>query len=276
MTREPAPASLVDILRRLATARGAPAGRGIAVDVGAHVGKFSKELIDSELFDEVVAFEPNAANVAALTALAAREPALTVVASAVGAEAGEREFHCDDDSSTGSLLPYGDYAAAGEVRHAKVTVTTLDAFRAEKRPRARIAFLKVDTQGYDLAVLQGAAATLASDRPPVVVEMIFMPLYAGQSQPFEIGALMRKLGYALHSLFNIHATVEGRLAFCDALFAPLEIEVPHSQHFVQLDRHESYLEQIRILEGICAERLRVIEVLDAEVKRLSAAREGAR
>jgi hypothetical protein len=78
----------------------------------------------------------------------------------------------------------------------------------------------------------------------------------------------------LYALFNIHATVEGRLAFADALFAPREWQVPHTHRFVQLDEHESLRTQIGILDGICRERLDVINVLDAEVKRLASLQRG--
>jgi hypothetical protein len=99
--------------------------------------------------------------------------------------------------------------------------------------------------------------------------MIYAPLYSGQADPDEIVALMKGKGYVLYSLYNVHATVEGRLAFADTLFVPREIDVPQSQKFVQIDNHESHREQIRILEEICRERLSLINVLDAEVKRLT-------
>jgi hypothetical protein len=38
---------------------------------------------------------------------------------------------------------------------------------------------------------------------------------------------------------------------------------------VQIDDHDAQREQIRVLEGICRERLDVINLLDAEVKRLA-------
>jgi hypothetical protein len=87
--------------------------------------------------------------------------------------------------------------------------------------------------------------------------------------PDEIFGQLRKDGYELYSLFNIHATIEGRMAYADALFVPRELDVRHSQRFVQLDNHMSYQTQIETLERVCHERLSVINVLDAEVKRLS-------
>jgi FkbM family methyltransferase len=265
--------SPLEIARRVHECAGIPRGTSIALDVGAHVGIFSKELLDSGLFAEVIAFEPSVANLGALSALREREPKLAVVRAAVSATPGERDFFSDRNTSTGSLLGFrAGYATDGAVRKTRVGVTTIDEYRARSHPAARVGLLKTDTQGQDLAVLQGAKGMLASDRPVVIAEMIYLPMYEGQAGPEEILAAMRATRYGLHALFNIHATVEGRLAFADALFVPLEYDVPLSQQYVQLDNHASYLSQIGTLERICRERLDVINMLDAEVKRLAAAK----
>lgn len=262
----------MEIVGRLVRARGARPP-GWAIDVGAHVGGFSRDLAATGLFAGVLAFEPNPANATALEALAASEPRIKPVRSAVGAREGHAELHCDANTATGSLLGYRPgYANAGPVARLPVPVVTLDSARA-RAPLAGepISVVKIDTQGQDLAVLQGARDLLAAERPILVVELIYVPLYSGQARPEAITAFAAELGYTLHALFHIHATVEGRIAFADAIFVPAELELTDSQEYVQLDNSESYETQLRILHGICQERLEVINVLDAEVKRLSAA-----
>lgn len=269
------PPSPIRMIREVLAAPGAPPGRGEAVDVGAHAGAFATQLLASGLFDRVLAFEPNPANAAMLSALAAADSRLEVVCAALGDAPGEGELHCDADSATGSLLPYdARYATRGPVQLTRVAVTTLDAHRRRAGARGPVRLAKIDTQGHDLAVLRGARETIAADRPLIVVEMIHVPLYERQADPDEIAATLRAAGYEMHALFNIHATLEGRLAFTDALFVPREYGVKPSQRYLQLDNHASYLSQIATLERICRERLDVINVLDAEVKRLSAARAG--
>jgi len=263
----------LEIVRRVLAATGAPLPAGVAVDVGAHTGAFASELLDSGLFTRVVAFEPNPLNAEALAGLASRDSRLEVVRAAVGANVGDGELHCDANSATGSLLPYGgSYATEGPVRRFRVRVVSLDGYRAELGATP-VRLLKIDTQGQDLAVIRGAQGLLASDRPIVIAELIYVPMYDGQAVPGEILAALEGCGYGLHSLFNIHATVEGRLAFADALFVPREREIAPSQQYVQLDNHASYLAQIATLERICRERLDVINVLDAEIKRLTATKQ---
>jgi FkbM family methyltransferase len=263
--------SVIEVVRYIRSCAADSRTAGFAIDVGAHVGQFSRELIDSGLFAGVIAFEPNPVHGDALAQLASRERRITVVRCAVGALEGECDFHCDDNTATGSLLAYRqDYLTDGAVRKLSVPVVTLDYYCASTIPAGeRIGLIKIDTQGHDLAVIRGASRTLKSNRPIVIAELIYTPMYSGQALPDEIFAQMRENGYQLYSLFNIHATVEGRLAYADALFVPAELDVPQSQKYVQMDNHVSLQTQIGILEGICRERLSVINALDAKVKRLS-------
>ena len=261
----------LEVLRSILSSAPGRCPRRYAIDVGAHVGEFSRELLASGLFEGVVAFEPNPANAERLAELCLGLEGLTLERSAVGDRPGLRDFHFDADLATGSLLAYrSGYVTDGPVKTVSVPVVTLDEYRASS-PLAKggVALVKVDTQGSDLAVIEGASRTLECDRPLVIAEMIYAPLYEGQASPEEIVLRMKASRYQLYAMFNIHATAEGRIAFLDALFVPGEIELPRSRPFVQIDRHESFLSQIETLDRICRERLDVINVLDAEVRRLS-------
>jgi FkbM family methyltransferase len=52
-----------------------------------------------------------------------------------------------------------------------VSVGRLDALRAGSIPFGRCSFMKIDVEGAELAVLRGAARTLTTDRPAVMVEV---------------------------------------------------------------------------------------------------------
>lgn len=65
---------------------------------------------------------------------------------------------------------------------------------------------------------------------------------------------------------NLHVTAEGRLAFCDAIFVPKELNITLTQKYSCIDDQVSYANQINALTKICAERLALIERLDAEVQ----------
>lgn len=63
-----------------------------------------------------------------------------------------------------------------------------------------IDFIKVDTQGSELFVLQGASATLAASGVGVEVEVEFTPIYKGQPTFADVDTYMRGLGFLLFDL----------------------------------------------------------------------------
>lgn len=260
--------SLIDILRGVLKKN--QIGIGSAIDVGAHTGKFSEQLVFSKLFDRVCLFEPNPQNFVALKRRFAHQEHMALHNCGVGSSGGRAQLQFDSNTATGSLLPYADdYAHHGAVQILEVPVVSLDAFFNDFSYQ-RINLLKIDTQGFDLEVLRGAVETLAHHRPVVVVELLYLPLYSGQASLDEIQTFMREQGYVLHTLINIHNTPEGRIGFADGVFVPQEFDRTYEQVFHQIDNFDSWTTQLRTLDRICAERLLVINVLDAEVTRLRA------
>lgn len=73
-----------------------------------------------------------------------------------------------------------------------------DQLRA--RAIADIDFVKVDTQGSELLVLQGASQTLASSVTGVEVEVEFSPIYKDQPLFADVDTFLRGLGFALFDL----------------------------------------------------------------------------
>ncbi|MGH9425707.1 MAG: FkbM family methyltransferase, partial [Terriglobia bacterium] len=149
-----------------------------------------------------------------------------------------------------------------------------------------IGLLKVDAQGNDLRVLQGAKGIVAAHRPVILAEAIFVELYQGQSSYYEIFEFMRDNHYLLAAVLEPHVTSEGNWAYADLLFVAAEqhrnLLGAAGNPYVRADS-EYLLAQNRMLQSACDERLelihrlnataedrlKVIEILDAEVKRLS-------
>lgn len=246
--------------------------RCFAIDVGAHHGEFSRYLIQTELFWKVLAFEPNMESYSKLSAETSSKPNCTfkVINSALSSESGTLDLYCDADTATASLLRYGsDYLSRGPIKKQNVSVLTLDEYLDECPDLGRLLCLKIDTQGNDLSVVKGGGRSISKHRPIIQTEFIYAPLYERQCSPAELSDALFRLDYEMYSLNNLHVTPEGRLAFCDALFIPKELGIPLTQKYFCIDDQISFQSQINTLSNICAERLAVIEVLDAEVKRLS-------
>jgi FkbM family methyltransferase len=78
------------------------------------------------------------------------------------------------------------------------------------------ALLKLDVQGFELAVLAGCAALL--DRfAAVYVECSFVPLYAGQPLADEVLAYLRDQGFRLSGVYNLTHDRSRRAVQADVL-----------------------------------------------------------
>lgn len=129
--------------------------RRVAVDVGAHVGLWSWMMAHD--FAEVHAIEPVETHRACwrqnVTA-----PHAHLYACAIGAEAGFVDLVSEPTSS-------GDTRVKRVAPDAGVELRTLDSFELPL-----LDFLKIDCEGYEVFVLEGARETLARCRPTIIVE----------------------------------------------------------------------------------------------------------
>jgi FkbM family methyltransferase len=81
-----------------------------------------------------------------------------------------------------------------------VTTYPVETKRLDEIPEAKgTPYLKIDTQGSEVMVLQGAAETLASVLV-VHTEVLFVPLYKDQPMFADINALLRSRGFVLNQM----------------------------------------------------------------------------
>lgn len=102
-----------------------------------------------------------------------------------------------------------------------VEVTTVDLLLAQESV-AKPMLLKIDTQGFESAVLNGAGATL-SQAAGVQLELSFVALYEGQPSIQAMLTRMSAEGFAPYALMAGYADpVSGALAEIDGLFCRRE------------------------------------------------------
>jgi FkbM family methyltransferase len=149
-------------------------GITLVLDVGANVGQYAGYLRDAGYRGRIVSFEPLADAHAALTRRAAGDAGWTVAPRmALGASMGEVELNVSNDRDMSSLLPMrAEILEASPTSHTvareTVRVATLDSVFADYARDADRVLLKIDTQGYERQVLDGAERSLA-------------PLYDGET-----------------------------------------------------------------------------------------------
>lgn len=125
------------------------------VDVGANIGLYTLPAAAKKA--RVVAVEPSAKNRGRLEENLALNglTGVKIEACALGEIEGEMAF-CDDDA-----LAHVELAGNGP----KVPLKRLDAIL----PEGEIALLKVDVEGFELAVFQGAEIAMRAGRLPVIL-----------------------------------------------------------------------------------------------------------
>jgi FkbM family methyltransferase len=241
-----------------------------AIDIGVHDGDFAKFLINSRYFNYVLGFEPNPKLFSETLIQSADHCEFNFINKALSSKSGVFEFFCDGNTATGSLLQYEKQTLnTGEVQRNLVNVVRLDDFFEDYPSIGPLIFMKIDTQGNDLEVIKGSLLTIALHRPVLQVEFIYVSLYEEQCSPMELISSLSEINYILYSMNNLHVNPEGRLCYCDAIFIPKEFEIPSTQQYHCIDDQASFQSQLSTLGNICEERLSLINILDAEVKRLT-------
>lgn len=134
---------------------------------------------------------------------------------AMGAAQGKLELKRYADNVNNSFLPRVQDEAS---YHDTVAVdcTTLDEMGGFV-PEIHAALLKLDVQGFELSVLQGAAEFLKRCRY-VLVEVAFSSAYAGGAHADEVMLALRSHGFACIQLLDVLRDSEGHIVEADMLY----------------------------------------------------------
>jgi FkbM family methyltransferase len=192
----------------------------LLVDVGANEGQYAQRMRDLGYRGDLLSLEPGSAAFSRLEHNARGDARWSQVRTAVGAEAGVVTLNVSANSvssSTLGMLPRHADADPGSQYDSSedVPCATLDDL-LQTSP-ARNVWLKIDTQGTELAVLRGATEVLGRTRV-LQTELSLADLYKGQSTPQEVLELLLPLGFrvcALEPGFQDPAT--GDLLQCDVI-----------------------------------------------------------
>jgi FkbM family methyltransferase len=180
-------------------------GIELVLDIGANIGQFGEELFAHGYAGELISVEPLPDAHAALRA-AASQHAHWKVLEPVAAGEDERmvEIAVAGNSYSSSVLEMLDrhiQAAPTSAPIGKIEVQqmTLDQMFSEQLDRLRPTLLKIDTQGYEFAILQGATQCL-EQVSLVLLELSLQPLYRGQTLWLELIGFMATKGFDMWSV----------------------------------------------------------------------------
>lgn len=196
----------------------------VVFDVGANIGQFACELRSYGYKGKIISFEPLQQAYADLTKQALQDSNWIIHSRcAVGAALGEIEINVAANSASSSILPmlskHENAAPQSKYTHKEsASIITLDSVYQQYCTPEDNVFLKIDTQGYESQVLDGATLALNHCKG-VLLELSLVPLYEGQKLWQELIdrlALTQHFIYAIQPGFTDQTT--GQTLQIDGLF----------------------------------------------------------
>lgn len=179
------------------------------VDVGAHVGEFVElARLGCGYRGRIVSFEPTAASFQQLQATWAADPQWTGVQLALGRVSGTETIRTFTGSNMNSILQPSlvgrtvfpaEFAASGIEQ---VQVRRLDEVANDYFPTDDMVLLKIDTQGGDLSVIEGAVGILGQV-VALIVELPVASIYDQMPTFCQLWDRIHELGFAASALFPI-------------------------------------------------------------------------
>jgi len=164
------------------------------IDVGANIGFFTLQFarhVGSN--GQVIAIEPEPNNFAQLSSIVAR----------ANLKAKVNLYQLAAADAVGKLYLKLDPLHPANHRLSEtglpVEVTTVDTL-VEKLGDPAIAFIKIDVQGAEKKVLQGAANTIARNHPAIFCELDDNSLKNFQTSAIDLAHYLRDLGYTAYAL----------------------------------------------------------------------------
>lgn len=196
----------------------------VVLVVGANTGQFAASIQRMSYSNSIISYEQLAEANARLLIASASDPGWQLAERVVvGAATGIAEMKVAGNSVSSFVLPMppthrSAAPGSGTVATEHVGVRTLDSLSVPLLDPKAKAFIKIDTQGYEDRVLDGATALLGR-ACGVQLEVPLAPLYEGQVSREALMARMEAAGFAVWSQWpGFFDPVNGRLLQFDATF----------------------------------------------------------
>jgi len=172
----------------------------LVFDVGANIGQYAKLLRELGYSGRIVSFEPLSSAYSQLKAVSKKEPLWEIAPqTAIGNQEGEITINIAGNSQSSSALPMLDahlesapesaYSGSETVKLSRLDTLAKNYIKSETKS----IFLKIDVQGLEKQVLEGATAILPLVKG-IKLELSLVPLYEGQVLFQEMIDIVEKLG----------------------------------------------------------------------------------
>jgi FkbM family methyltransferase len=180
----------------------------LVLDVGANKGQFAELTRKAGYSGPIFSFEPVASTFELLKRRAESDPKWQVFKLALGDVKEQRKINVFESSDFSSLLKPSDFGKIAfnqlqAMREELIDINTLDCFLSENDlTHFKRILLKMDTQGFDLAVFRGAKESL-TDIVAMISEISFAPIYDGMPNYHVALTEYEQCGFVTTGLFPV-------------------------------------------------------------------------
>lgn len=195
----------------------------VIIDVGANIGQYGSELRNIGYKGRIISFEPTSEAFVKLQKTASKDGLWVVHNMSLGERDGESEINISKNSVSSSILndlpQLTDSAPeATFIRKETIKIKKLDSVFDSLNIKDKNIYLKIDTQGYEKMVLDGAVESLKNVLG-IQIEMALIPSYQGSLTFEEMSDKLKNLGFKLTTIESGHYNKKtGELIEVDGVF----------------------------------------------------------
>ena len=184
------------------------------IDVGANIGGYGQLLRRIGFKGRIISFEPVSEPYEKLSALASKDPLWETFPCALGQRHETKAINVMAGSELCSFLaPNESSQKMTVVSKREIEVRTLDSVANIDWSTT---FVKLDTQGHDVAVMTGAREVLQKT-VMLQSELSFLPIYREMPDFSQALQLMRELGFDVTGFFPVSRDAHRRVKEFDCL-----------------------------------------------------------
>ncbi len=178
----------------------------LVLDIGANIGQYAQFLREFGYSGRIISFEPLSTAYSQLKIISNKDRLWEIAPqTAIGNKDGEITINISANSYSSSVLDVLDSHVnaapdSAYIGSETVKLSKLDTIAQEylKKDASSI-FLKIDVQGFEKQVIEGAMQILPQVKG-IQVELSLVPLYQDQLLFKEMLELLEELGYELHAV----------------------------------------------------------------------------
>jgi len=192
------------------------------LDIGANIGQYGKYLRIDGYKNDIISFEPIKHVYSQLEANIRKDSKWIAYNYAIGDFDGSSQINISQNIVSSSIMDIKAShveAAADSVYIAKeeIKVKKLDSIFDEMGIKNKRIYMKLDTQGFEYKVLQGAINSLKYI-DTLQIEMAVQPLYEGEELYYKISDFLYQMDYKLIKIVRGLTRENGELLQFDGVF----------------------------------------------------------